>query len=259
MAGTESNGGATTSLLRAEGDRERPREPWKGEFVKSIVYAGLDAIVTCFSLISSISASTRSSGDVLVLGFANLVADGISMGFGDFVSSSTEKDVGVKERAVTEWDITHHAPAEQRDLLRQYQALGMDINDATMVVNIFAKYKDIMVDEKMVAQKGMLPPDEADKPWKHGLVTFVTFIVFGSAPLLSFIVLIPFTHNDTVKFVGACVLSALALALLGIAKAKIAGQNYTLSVAVTLFNGAIAAAAAYTLGSVLTKVAGLED
>jgi hypothetical protein len=62
MAGTESNGGATTSLLRAEGDRERPREPWKGEFVKSIVYAGLDAIVTCFSLISSISASTRSSG-----------------------------------------------------------------------------------------------------------------------------------------------------------------------------------------------------
>lgn len=68
-----------------------------------------------------------------MLGFANLVADGISMGFGDFVSSSTEKDVGVKERAVTEWDITHHAPAEQRDLLRQYQALGMDINDATMV------------------------------------------------------------------------------------------------------------------------------
>lgn len=60
---TESNGGgATTSLLRAEGDRERPREPWKGEFVKSIVYAGLDAIVTCFSLISSISATSRSSG-----------------------------------------------------------------------------------------------------------------------------------------------------------------------------------------------------
>lgn len=31
--------------------------------------------------------------DVLVLGFANLVADGISMGFGDFMSSSSEKDV----------------------------------------------------------------------------------------------------------------------------------------------------------------------
>ncbi|GMY09446.1 protein CCC1-like [Fagus crenata] len=264
----ENTGGATSRLLGTEGGRGdlerdgasgRPKEPWKGEFVKSIVYAGLDAIVTCFSLISSISATRYSSADVLVLGFSNLVADGISMGFGDFVSSSTEKDVAAKERAVTAWDVTNHSGTEQEELLRQYQALGMNINDATTVVNIFAKYKDILVDEKMMAHKGILPPDEADKPWKNGLVTFVTFLVFGSAPLLSFIILIPFTNSDSVKFVGACILSALALALLGIAKAKIAGQNYAFSMAITLFNGAIAAAAAYTLGSVLKDVAGVQD
>ncbi|KAM1903886.1 hypothetical protein ACFX13_041339 [Malus domestica] len=81
---------------------ERPKEPWKGEYAKSILYAGLDAIITSFSLISSICASRISSVDVLVLGFANLVADGISMGFGDFTSSSSEKEVASKERAVTE-------------------------------------------------------------------------------------------------------------------------------------------------------------
>ncbi|XP_070681786.1 uncharacterized protein [Malus domestica] len=131
---------------------ERPKEPWKGEYAKSILYAGLDAIITSFSLISSICASRISSVDVLVLGFANLVADGISMG------------------------------------------------------------------------------------WS----------------------LIPFTNNDSVTFVGACVLSAIALPLLGIAKAKIAGQNYAFSVAVNLFNGAIAAAAEYAVGWTLTNVAGLE-
>ena len=71
--------------------------------------------------------------DVLVLGFSNLVADGISMGFGDFVSSSTEKDVAAKERAVTVWDVTNYGGNEQEELLGQYQALGMDINDATTV------------------------------------------------------------------------------------------------------------------------------
>ncbi|VVA19400.1 PREDICTED: membrane [Prunus dulcis] len=238
---------------------ERPQEPWKGEYAKSILYAGLDAIVTCFSLISSISASRISSVDVLVLGFANLVADGISMGFGDFMSSSSEKDVAAKERAVTEWDVANHSgPEELVELLRRYQALGMDINDATTVVSIFAKYNNILVHEKMMAH-GMLPPDEAEKPWKNGLVTFAAFLVFGSAPLLSFIILIPFTNNDSVKFVGACILSALALALLGAAKAKIAGQNYAFSVAVTLFNGAIAAAAAYALGWALKNIAGLEN
>lgn len=127
------------------------------------------------------------------------------------------------------------------------------------VVNIFAKYRDIMIDEKMAIQKGLLPPDQADKPWKSGLITFTAFIVFGCAPLLAFIVLIPFTKNDTYKFIGACVFSAVALALLGIAKAKIASQNYALSAGITLFNGLIAGAAAYGIGWTLRNVAGLEE
>ncbi|CBI38841.3 hypothetical protein VitviT2T_023528 [Vitis vinifera] len=262
----EAAGGDTTRLLRSEGGEaenqkisKRPKEPWRGEYVKSIVYAGLDAIVTCFSLISSMSAGHLSSVDVLVLGFANLVADGISMGFGDFVSSGTEKDAAVMERVVTEWEVANQGGPQKTQLIRHYQALGMDLHDATTVVNIFSKYRDILVDEKMTAQKGMLPPDEAEKPWKSGLVTFASFLVFGSAPLLSFIVLTPFTHSDTVKFVGASVLSALALVLLGIAKARIAGQNYAVSAVVTFFNGAIAAAAAYSIGWTLRNVAGLQD
>lgn len=111
----------------------------------------------------------------------------------------------------------------------------------------------------MATEKGMLPPDQAEKPWKNGLVTFVAFLVFGSAPILGFIILIPFTRNDTHKFVGACILSAVALVLLGIAKAKIAGQNYAASAAITLLNGVIAGGVAYLIGWTLRNVAGLED
>ncbi|KAL6569456.1 hypothetical protein OROMI_013970 [Orobanche minor] len=237
----------------------RPKEPWKGVFVKSIVYAGLDAIVTSFSLISSISAGHLSSVDVLVLGIANLVADGISMGFGDFMSSSTERDVANRERSVTEWDVENHRRIQQLELVQRYRALGMNASDAATVVGVFAKYPDILVDEKLSTEKGMLSPDETDKPWKNGLVTFAAFLAFGCAPILAFIILIPFTNDDRIKFAGACVLSALALAVLGILKAKIAGQSYGISVGVTLFNGAIAGAAAYGIGWTLRNVAGLEE
>lgn len=71
--------------------------------------------------------------DVLVLGFANLVADGISMGFGDYVSSSTEKDVAAKERTVTEWDVLNHHRPQKQELLRHYQELGMNDTDANTV------------------------------------------------------------------------------------------------------------------------------
>lgn len=127
------------------------------------------------------------------------------------------------------------------------------------MVSIFGKYPELLVDEKMATEKGMVPPDQSEKPWKNGLITFVAFIVFGCAPILAFIILIPFTDNDQIKFAGACVLSALALAVLGIAKAKFAGQNYAASMGITLFNGAIAGAAAYGIGWALRNVAGLDE
>ncbi|KAK9749314.1 hypothetical protein RND81_02G117400 [Saponaria officinalis] len=241
--------------------KPKPKSPtWKGEHAKSIVYGGLDAIVTCFSLISSISSGGKmSSVDVLVLGFANLMADGISMGFGDYVSSSTENKMVALEKDVTEWEVDNNGVSEMRSLVGRYRSLGMDPHDAATVVKIFSKYKNIMVEEEMMGQKGMLSSSEDDKPWKSGLVTFVSFLLFGSAPLLSFIILIPFTDNDNIKFIGACILSALALALLGLAKAKISGEGYGVSALVTLSNGAIAAATAYAIGWTLRNVAGLEE
>lgn len=127
------------------------------------------------------------------------------------------------------------------------------------VVNLFAKYKDILVDQRMEANKGLLPTDREVEPWKNGLVTFSSFMVFGSTPLLSFIILIPFTDNETVKFVGSCIVSALGLAFLGLAKARIAGKNYFFSAAITVFNGSIAAAAAYSLGWSLGHVTSIEE
>ena len=71
--------------------------------------------------------------DVLVLGIANLVADGISMGFGDYMSTSTEREVAAKERLIMEWDVTNYCGPQKLELLQYYQARGMDVHDATMV------------------------------------------------------------------------------------------------------------------------------
>jgi len=70
---------------------------------------------------------------VLVLGFSNLVADAISMGFGDSLSASSEQEVIIEERKVTEWDVINQRKKEQSELVNHYQALGMEYNDATMV------------------------------------------------------------------------------------------------------------------------------
>jgi VIT1/CCC1 family predicted Fe2+/Mn2+ transporter len=115
-----------------------------------------------------------------------------------------------------------------------------------------------MVDQRMVAEKGMVPADQEVKPWKNGLITFTSFMIFGSIPLLSFIILKPFTESNSVKFVSACLVSALGLALLGVARAKVAGQKMVFTTAITLFSGVIAGAAAYLVGWLLKNIAGVE-
>ncbi|CAI9101680.1 OLC1v1039058C1 [Oldenlandia corymbosa var. corymbosa] len=193
-------------LKEEEGNKnQRPQEPWQAHYLKSIVYAGLYSIVTSFSLISSISGGRLSSVDVLVLGFANLVADGISMGFGDFISTSLGRDMAENERSLTKWEVANHRRHEEHELLQKYRDLGMN-SDAAAVVTILSTYMDILVGEKMVNEKGMLPPDQSadQKPWKNGLVTFLAFLVFGFAPLLAFTILIPFTPNSKINGIESC-------------------------------------------------------
>lgn len=247
------------SRASATNDQIPVKVPGGGEYAKSIVYGGLDAIVTSFALVSSISGGDYSSGAVLVLGFANLIADGISMGFGDYVSTKTERDLASSQQTLTSWEIGKDPHSQLLDLVTTYKSYGMDERDAIDVVETFSKYKHLLVDEKLTLEQGMVPPDSSDSPWKHGLVTFVSFIGFGCTPLLTYVVLNPFTSDDQLKFGVACGVTALALIILGLAKAKISGQKYFMSVVMILLNGGFAAAVAYLIGWLLRDVLGIED
>lgn len=57
----------------------------------------------------------------------------MSKGLVDFTSSSSEKEVASKERAVTEWDVSNRNGPELMELLQKYQELGMDVDDAATV------------------------------------------------------------------------------------------------------------------------------
>jgi len=116
-----------------------------------------------------------------------------------------------------------------------------------------------MADQKLTMTQGLLPPDPADSPFKNGCVTFASFLAFGSTPLLTYLILKPFTNNKDLKFLAACVVTILALALLGAAKARISGQKMLLSMVVVVFNGGVAAAAAYGISYLLNNVFGIEE
>ncbi|CAM6118749.1 unnamed protein product [Calypogeia fissa] len=148
------------------------------------------------------------------------------MGFGDYLSTTTEQNYAANEQKVVDWEVERDLHAQTINMVEVYEMNDMGKSDAEKVVKIFSKYKDLLVEQKMTLQDGLLPPEEEEEAWKNGVVTFVSFLGFGCTPILAYVVLNSFTNNVLVKFACACLVTALALIVLGIAKARISGGKY---------------------------------
>lgn len=71
-------------------DRER-RTPngvarWIRTYLPELVYGANDGVVTTLAVVSGVTGAQLSTTVILILGFANLLADGVSMGASDILS-----------------------------------------------------------------------------------------------------------------------------------------------------------------------------
>ena len=186
-----------------------------------------------------------STDVILLMGFANLVADGLSMGFGDYLSSQAEFECTRAEHKREKWELDNYPEGEKQEMVELYVKRGMTESDATSVIEVMSKYKNFFLDVMMVEELGLMPPDDSDSPAKNGVVTFLAFVVFGFIPLTPYVLNGATGASFTANFVAACLLTALTMLALGASKAKFTNQSMTKSAFLMLFNGGLAAVAAY--------------
>lgn len=224
-----------------------------GQYVKSAVYGGLDGIITTFAVVAGVAGAALSPAIVLILGFANLIADGLSMAIGDYLSTKAELDYGKAERRRETWEVENYPEGEKREMVELYVAKGMTEEDARTVVDIFARHKSTWVDVMMIEELGIVETDES--PWRNALVTFFSFALFGLVPLLAYVAVqvVPVLKIPT--FPIACLMTAATLFALGALKVRITGRSWFKSGMETLLVGGTAAVAAYAIGMLLRGLA----
>jgi VIT1/CCC1 family predicted Fe2+/Mn2+ transporter len=232
-------------------DEEHQQE--HGKYLKSVVYGGLDGIITTFAVVAGVAGASLSAGIVLILGFANLIADGLSMAIGDFLSTKAENEYNKAEREREQWEVDNYPEGEKKEMVELYVEKGLSEEDARTVVDIISKDKKVWVDIMMVEELGIVESDES--PLKNAIATFLSFGVFGFVPLLAYVVgrIIPDLQIPT--FGSACVLTAMTLFSLGALKTRITGRHWFASGFEMLVVGSVAALAAYGIGHGLAYLA----
>lgn len=235
-------------------DHEEKHKTDRGKYIKSIIYGGLDGIITTFAVVAGVAGAELSTGVVLILGFANLVADGLSMGIGDFLSTKAELEYEAAERERERWEMENYPEGEKLEMIEIYMNKGVKLEDAETVVNTLSKYEEAWLDTMMMEELGIIEEEDIS-PAKNGFVTFLSFALFGFVPLSVFILAnyIPFIKNNTFTF--ASIFTGITLFILGALKVNITDQNWFLSGLEMLLVGGIAAASAYGIGVLLSGLA----
>jgi VIT1/CCC1 family predicted Fe2+/Mn2+ transporter len=218
-------------------------------YVGNMVYGGLDGIVTTFAVVSGVAGAQLGNGVVLILGLANLFADGFSMAVGAYLSSKSEQEYYDREHQRENWEVEHFPEGERSELVEIYRSKGYSADDATQLVDIQAKNQELWVKTMMVEELGMMKGER--NPLTSALATLGSFILAGVLPLLVYLIGLAVRIPADVSFPISLALSAVALFALGAAKVLVTERNFLKSGLEMLIVGGAAASVAYVVGALL--------
>ena len=157
------------------------------DYIKSVVFGGLDGIITTFAIIASVQGANQGLNVVLITGVAKLLGDGLAMGLGDAISEGAEITHIRGERDRERWELANFPEGEAAEMIEIYKKKGFSEAEARAVIRTMLSkpaYAEYFVDHMMAQELGQLVPDDDENPWFDGLVTFCSFMIFGIIPLL---------------------------------------------------------------------------
>lgn len=222
-------------------------------YLPEFIYGGIDGSVTTFAIVAGVTGASLSPTIVLILGFANLFADGFSMAVGNYLSSKSKKEYADKIRKSEEQSVLHIPEEEEEEIRQIFRDKGFTGKPLEDAVEIITSNQEIWIDTMMKDEFGIFEDDTS--PIKNALVTFVSFNLVGFIPLLAYVLSYFFTSLSENVFTLSIMLTSVAFFIVGSVKATIVDKKWFLSGIETLLIGGVAAVIAYVVGYVLRGLA----
>lgn len=221
-------------------------------YLRDFVYGAIDGTVTTFAVVSGVAGAGLDSRIVIVLGLANLIADGFSMAASNFLGTRTELQLREKARAMEQRHIRLAPDGEIEEVRQIFAAKGFDGEDLDRAVEIITANERRWIDTMLVDELGI--PLQSPSPIRAAVTTFFAFCIVGLLPLLGFIYGFFVPVGVNLLFVSSAVTTAIAFFFVGAAKSFFVEQRWYWSGLETLAIGCIAASLAYLVGLLLKGI-----
>lgn len=230
-----------------EAIRERLAAGPSHNYLRDWIYGGIDGSVTTLAVVSGVVGAQLSPWIILVLGFANLVADGFSMAASNFLGTRAEYDDLKRIEAIENRHIDLDPVGEREEVKQIFLNKGFSGEDLNRIVDLVTADRVRWVRTMLTEEYGL--PREVRSPWRAAAATFSAFIACGFVPLLPY--LIGLNSPGTLSMV----MTGGVFFTIGSVKSRWSTASWWSSGLSTLAVGSIAAGLAYGAGALLNHLA----
>ncbi|MFM2077802.1 MAG: hypothetical protein RJA49_1692 [Actinomycetota bacterium] len=205
-----------------------------------MVLGANDGIISTAALLLGVAAANASRSAILTAGMAGLVAGAVSMGLGEFVSVSSQRDSEHADIAKETWELEHMADHELEELTAIYQGKGLDRELAHRVAVELTEHDALAThlrDELGISD------DELAKPLQAAWSSTLAFSIGAAVPLIAAAV-----AGASVRVVSIIGVTIVALLVLGYTGARLGGAPPARPIARVVVGGIIAMAVTMLVG-----------
>ena len=210
-------------------------------YLRDIIYGAIDGAVTTFAIVAGVVGAELSTKVILILGIANVLADGFSMAAGNYSGTKAELDDIRRIRDIEDRHIRLVPEGERAELRAILAQKGLDGDVLDAAVKAIANNKRAWIDMMLVEEYGLSPVDP--HPMRAALATFGAFLVAGLIPLFPYVVSLP------QAFTWSIWLTAATFFCVGALKSRWSLAPWWRSGIETLLIGGCAASIAYIVGT----------
>jgi VIT1/CCC1 family predicted Fe2+/Mn2+ transporter len=219
------------------------------------VYGATDGAVTTFAIVAGVVGASLSPSIVLILGFANLLADGFSMAVGNYLATKAQREYIEKARKREEWEIDNLVEQEKQEIRDIYTKKGFKAELLDKIVKVITSRRKVWVDTMMREELGLI--EDSKLPRDTAVTTFAAFNAIGVIPLLPFVAMFAIGSqvvSTSDAFTYSVIFTAVAFFLIGVVKGRVVQKPLVRSGLNTLLVGGIAATVAFAVGYLLNLV-----
>ncbi|PKH40207.1 VIT family protein [Nocardioides alpinus] len=209
-------------------------------WLRAGVLGANDGIVSTAGVVMGVAGATDDSGTILIAGIAALTAGALSMGTGEYVSVSTQRDsekslLGLEARELTQMPVT-----EERELAKMYVDKGLSPETAEVVARELTEHDALRAHADI---EFGIDPDNLTNPWHAAWASMIAFTVGALLPLLV-VAFVP----DGVRILVTVLSVMAALALTGFVSARIGFSPRLPAVVRNMAGGLLAMGVTYLIG-----------